>query len=238
MADTADFRTLRELVATFPGRGGAPAIIAFGSGSPDTLSYDALYRDIRRVAAGLHRRGIGPGDTVLLWGPNSPAWVAAWFGIVENGSTAIPADDQYRPDDIAAILNHRGAKLVATTASHAAELDEADAVPEIEFVLLDGAESDAQILSLRDLLEQVRTAPAAEAKPSGEAESDLPEVERPNIFLRTLGALLFAMDRLLMRTLFRLRVRGPALLLPGEPRSLPVAAWARPGASFGTPVSR
>ncbi len=146
MADTADFKTLRELVATFPGRGGAPAIIAFGPGSPDTLSYDTLYRDIRRVAAGLHRRGIGPEDTILLWGPNSPAWVAAWFGIVENGATAIPADDQYRPNDIASILNHRGAKLVVTTASHAAELHETDAVPEIEFVLLDGADSDARSL--------------------------------------------------------------------------------------------
>ncbi len=190
MADTADFRTLRELVATFPGRGGAPAIIAFGSGSPDTLSYDALYRDIRRVAAGLRRRGIGPGDTVLLWGPNSAAWVAAWFGTVENGSTAIPADDQYRPDDIAAILNHRGAKLVVTTASHAAELDEADGVPEIEFVLLDGAESDAR--SLHSLAQAgsaaVRDGSAAEeggnasdndAAPTGlpSGDADKPPVE-------------------------------------------------------------
>ena len=94
----------------------------------------------------MQSRGIGPGDTVLLWGPNSPAWIAAWFGIVEAGATAIPADNQYRPGDIAAILNHRGAKLVVTTAGHMAELNESDAVPEVEFALLDGAESDARSL--------------------------------------------------------------------------------------------
>lgn len=147
MADTRNFETVRDLVATFPERGGAPAIIAFGSGSADTLSYDALSREIRRVAAGFKARGIGPGDTVLLWAPNSPAWVAVWFGIVESGAAAIPADNLYRADEIASILNHRGAKLVVTTASHMTELSETDAGAEVEFVLLDGEDSDPRSLS-------------------------------------------------------------------------------------------
>ncbi len=166
MADTTNFGTVRDLVATFPERGSAPAIIAFGSGSADTLSYDALHRDIRRVAAGFKLRGIGPGDTVLLWAPNSPAWVAAWFGIVENGATAIPADDQYRPDDIVSILNHRGAELVVTTASHMTELLETDRVPEDGFVLLDGAQSDPR--SFSSLIQHAAGAPLKGGSAAGE----------------------------------------------------------------------
>ena len=144
MAGKASLGTLRELVDTFPGRGGAPAIIAFGPEGRETVGYDRLYGDIRRVAAGLNARSIGAGDTVLLWAPNSPAWIAAYFGIVGSGATAIPADNQYLPDEIASILNHRGAKLVMTTASHMTELLDSDAVPEVECVLLDVAESDTR----------------------------------------------------------------------------------------------
>ena len=146
MAATTGFVTLGDLVATFPGRGAAPAIIAFGPEGSETVSYDRLHRKIRRVAGGLTGRGVGPGDAVLLWAPNSLAWVAAWFGIAESGATAIPADNQYRPGDIAAILNHRGAKLVVTTADHMAELGETANVPEADFVLLDGDESDPRSL--------------------------------------------------------------------------------------------
>lgn len=149
MAATAGFVTLGDLVATFPGRGSAPAIIAFGPESSETVSYDRLHRKIGRVAGGLRERGVGPGDAVLLWAPNSIAWVAAWFGIAESGATAIPADNQYRPGDIAAILNHRGAKLVLTTMDHMAELGDAANVLDADFVLLDADEADPR--SLRSL---------------------------------------------------------------------------------------
>ncbi len=149
MAATAGFVTLGDLVATFPGRGSAPAIIAFGPEGSETVSYDRLHRKIGRVAGGLRERGVGPGDAVLLWAPNSLAWVAAWFGIAESGATAIPADNQYRPGDIAAILNHRGAKLVLTTMDHMAELGETANVAESDFVLLDADEADPR--SLRSL---------------------------------------------------------------------------------------
>ena len=199
MADTANFGTIRDLVATFPERGGAPAIVAFGPGSTDTLSYDGLHRDISRIASGLKGRGIGPGDTVLLWAPNSPAWVAAWFGIVESGATAIPADDQYRPDDIGSILNHRGAKLVVTTTSHMRELNETDAVPEVEFVLLDGTESDARSMyslahagstSVRDVS---AVGEAGLASDSDDSPARLPsgDADRPPVEASQVASLLY-----------------------------------------------
>ncbi len=45
-----------------------------------------------RFAAELERRGIGQGERVLLWGNNSAAWMAAFFGCVLRGVIAVPLD--------------------------------------------------------------------------------------------------------------------------------------------------
>src|SRR5690349_24297028 len=37
-------------------------------------------------------RGIGPGDRVLLWGPNSAEWVACFWGILLRGAVVVPMD--------------------------------------------------------------------------------------------------------------------------------------------------
>ncbi len=55
-------------------------------------SYGALARLARRFAAELDRRGIEPGDRVLLWGRNSAAWTAAFFGCVLRGVLVVPLD--------------------------------------------------------------------------------------------------------------------------------------------------
>jgi long-chain acyl-CoA synthetase len=45
-----------------------------------------------RFSAELHRRGIGPGDRVVLWGENSAEWVGAFFGCLLRGVLAVPLD--------------------------------------------------------------------------------------------------------------------------------------------------
>jgi acyl-CoA synthetase (AMP-forming)/AMP-acid ligase II len=45
-------------------------------------------------ARNLESRGIAKGDRVLLWGSNSPEWVAALFGCVNIGAIAVPLDMQ------------------------------------------------------------------------------------------------------------------------------------------------
>ena len=41
----------------------------------------------------LEARGIGKGDRVLLWGPNSAEWVAAFFGCALRGVIVVPIDE-------------------------------------------------------------------------------------------------------------------------------------------------
>ena len=51
-----------------------------------------------RFSAELSRRGIAPGDRVVLWGENSAEWVAAFFGCLLRGVLAVPLDAAGSPD--------------------------------------------------------------------------------------------------------------------------------------------
>ena len=46
-----------------------------------------------RFARELEQRGIGKGERVLLWGPNSAEWVAVFFGCALRGVIVVPLDE-------------------------------------------------------------------------------------------------------------------------------------------------
>jgi long-chain acyl-CoA synthetase len=55
-------------------------------------TYGEIARLAGRFAALLVRRGIGPGDRVLLWGENGAEWIAALYGCMLRGVLAVPLD--------------------------------------------------------------------------------------------------------------------------------------------------
>ena len=55
-------------------------------------SYEDLLRDSGRLASELQARGIEKGDRVLIWGPNCPQWVLAFFACLRAGAVAVPLD--------------------------------------------------------------------------------------------------------------------------------------------------
>jgi long-chain acyl-CoA synthetase len=57
-----------------------------------TTSYGEIARLAGRFAALLVRRGVVPGDRVLLWGENSAEWIAAFYGCLLRGVMAVPLD--------------------------------------------------------------------------------------------------------------------------------------------------
>jgi long-chain acyl-CoA synthetase len=79
-------------------------------------SYRATYSELAQLAgrfsSELGRRGIGPGDRVLLWGDNSYEWTAAFFGCMLRGVLAVPLDGAGSPDFVKRIVGEVTPRLV------------------------------------------------------------------------------------------------------------------------------
>ncbi len=120
------FSTLAELARSFEQRADTIAIQAFGADGGQPLTYRALHARIERVAQGLEQRGIGAGERVLLCAPNSPDWVAAYFGIVSIGAVAVPVDDQANREMLQSVMRHASPAFAFTSRKHVEQLAETE----------------------------------------------------------------------------------------------------------------
>ncbi|MEX1027482.1 MAG: AMP-binding protein [Candidatus Paceibacterota bacterium] len=131
---------LAALLHALDQRGEEPAILAFEPDSVHQTSGDELAGLARRLARGLRKRGIAPGDRVALVAENSTALITACLGMIVSGCVAVPLDVQMEVKTLGNVLQDSGAKLLLTTAEQAGRL--ADVIPENieEAFLLDAAE--------------------------------------------------------------------------------------------------
>ncbi|HKF25980.1 MAG TPA: AMP-binding protein, partial [Candidatus Acidoferrum sp.] len=74
------------------------------------------YAELRAAAgnsdARLAARGVGPGDRVVLWGANSAAWIASFWGLMLRGAVAVPMDAGATREFVERATRESGAKLV------------------------------------------------------------------------------------------------------------------------------
>ena len=104
-------------------------------------TYDRLWEDSGRVATLLQRRGLSKGDQAILWGPNSPHWVLAFFGCLRAGVVLIPLDLRSAPDYVSRVISRTEPKL-AFTSRFTPKGDVDLGVPEITFEELELAIAD------------------------------------------------------------------------------------------------
>ena len=104
-------------------------------------TYDRLWEDSGRVATLLQRRGFNKGDQAILWGPNSPHWVLAFFGCLRAGVVLIPLDLRSAPDYVSRVISRTEPKL-AFTSRFTPKGDVDLGVPEISFEELELAIAD------------------------------------------------------------------------------------------------
>ena len=76
------------------------------------LNYRDYAARVSRLASGLARRGIRPGDVVATLLPNIPAQAEAHFGVPACGAVLNTINIRLDADTVAYILGHAGAKLV------------------------------------------------------------------------------------------------------------------------------
>jgi fatty-acyl-CoA synthase len=78
-----------------------------------TLSFEQVVERSLRVAQGLADLGVGPGDRVALWLPNTPAYPLLYFACARLGAIAVAVNTRYRAVEVADIVGRSGAKVLA-----------------------------------------------------------------------------------------------------------------------------
>jgi fatty-acyl-CoA synthase len=76
-------------------------------------SYAELNALCSRLAAGLASRGIVKGDRVAILARNSHAFVALRFALARLGAVLVPVNFMLKADEVAFILRHSGARVLA-----------------------------------------------------------------------------------------------------------------------------
>ena len=104
----------------------------------DAVSYAELDRRAAVASNELRARGVGPGDRVAIKLPNSPAFVAAYFGALRLGAIVVPLNTLLAPPEIEERL---GVSKAALLVDEALPLD-GDAVAE----LADAGDDDPAVI--------------------------------------------------------------------------------------------
>ena len=103
---------LATLVDDWRKAGAQIAIVRYTGNRSVRTSYAALAGLTDRIAAELERRGIAPGERILLWGENSAEWVAAFFACVVRGLLVVPLDAAGTVEFAARVLAETTPKLI------------------------------------------------------------------------------------------------------------------------------
>lgn len=79
------------------------------------ITYQMLSDRVKRVASGLMRAGVKPGERIALLMENRPEWAVIDYAILSIGAVTVPLYCSYRPQDIAYVLKDSGASIAFTS---------------------------------------------------------------------------------------------------------------------------
>ena len=78
-------------------------------------SYAQLWQESGQVATMLQRHGLKKGDQAILWGPNCPQWVLAFFGCIRAGVILVPLDVRSAPDYVERVVSRTEPSVAFTS---------------------------------------------------------------------------------------------------------------------------
>jgi len=84
------------------------------NGERQSRTYAELNDEACKLAAGLRRLGLGPGDVIAIYLPNVPEAVVSLLAVPKIGATVLPLFSGFGADAVASRLNDAGAKAVIT----------------------------------------------------------------------------------------------------------------------------
>jgi len=111
-------RSLLEYMPNFLSRGKETAYVQRRGYRSERWSYRQVAEIAFQFARELEARGIGKGDRILIWGPNSAEWVAVFLGCMLRGVIAVPIDDVSMADFALRVHRQVEAKLLVCSKHH------------------------------------------------------------------------------------------------------------------------
>lgn len=102
------------------------------------LTYRNLNTLTNRVTSALCYHGIKPGDYVGICAPNSPEWLAMYFGIIRAGAVAVTFSYALQSEELALLVGHARPKLVFTNQSKLPQFENIKDQAGIETLVSDG----------------------------------------------------------------------------------------------------
>ncbi|MEU6541201.1 FadD3 family acyl-CoA ligase [Streptomyces sp. NPDC047000] len=106
---TQPWRSIPELVRSAAERFGAAEAVVDGD---LRLTFDELADRVRRTAGAFASTGVGPGDRVALWAPNSAEWIIAALGLLSAGGVLVPVNTRFLQEEAHDIVVRSGAKAL------------------------------------------------------------------------------------------------------------------------------
>jgi len=106
------------LLSGLASRNSHSAVIAYRVEDTETWDSAMVADQALCLARGLCDIGIGGGERVALWAPNSPVWIVAALAILRAGGVVVPIDDQADAEQLDAALRSSAARTIFTTARH------------------------------------------------------------------------------------------------------------------------
>ncbi|MGE8134326.1 FadD3 family acyl-CoA ligase [Novosphingobium subterraneum] len=88
----------------------APAVLENG----EVWSFAELWQRSRAAASALLARGIGAGDRVAIWAPNSREWIVAAIAVMSCGAAVVTLNTRLKGREAGDILRRTNAKLLFT----------------------------------------------------------------------------------------------------------------------------
>ncbi|WP_296603501.1 FadD3 family acyl-CoA ligase [Nocardioides sp.] len=92
--------------------GDHPAYVEAAEGRRRTVTFTALLELVEQTGAAYAAAGVGRGDRVVVWGPNSIDWAVAALAVSYAGGVLVPVNSRYVGSEVADVVERTDAALV------------------------------------------------------------------------------------------------------------------------------
>ncbi|MGC9051647.1 long-chain-fatty-acid--CoA ligase [Pyrobaculum sp.] len=100
------------------------------------VTYRTVGEHSDRVAAALREWGVGKGDVVALYMPNTPAFPIIYYGALKIGAVVTPMNPMYTPREVAWQAKDAGARIIFTVDVLYKNVEEADKLHRFDRVVV------------------------------------------------------------------------------------------------------